>query len=75
MNIDDFITFFKTFFYNEFSEELTPKTEFRYLDEWSSMTALAFIAGAKIKYNKEVPPLEMKKTETIEELFNLVNSL
>ena len=75
MNIDEFISFFRTLFDSNFSEELTPETEFRYLDDWSSLMALDFITKVQDKYGKTVPPLEMKKTETIEELYNLVDSL
>ena len=73
--MDEFISFFRTLFDSDFSEELTPDTEFRYLDDWSSLLALDFIVKTQSKYGKVVSPLEMKKTETIEELYNLVNSL
>lgn len=73
--MDEFISFFRTLFDSDFSEELTPDTEFRYLDDWSSLLALDFIVKAQVKYGKNVHPLEMKKMETIEELYNLVNSL
>jgi len=72
MNIDEFILFFKTLFNDELTEELTPDAEFRYLDEWSSLIALDFIIRCQEKLGKTVSPIDMKKTETLEELYNLV---
>ena len=75
MTIDEFIVFFRTLFDSDFSEELTPETEFRYLDDWGSLMAVVFIAEVLEKYGKIVPTAEMRKTETIEELHRLVSSL
>jgi acyl carrier protein len=75
MNINEFIIFFKSIFDNELSEELTPETEFRYLDEWSSLTALSFITKCQDELGKNVSPIEMKKAETIEELYSLLISI
>jgi len=74
MSIDEFIVFFKTLFVfsKEFVEEWTPETEFRYLDDWSSLMALEFIVKCQSELGKTVIPSEMKKTETLQELYDLV---
>lgn len=51
-----------------------PGTNFRELEEWSSLNALAIINMIKKKYGVLIKPEEMKQTTTIEQLFDLVSS-
>ena len=53
---------------------LTPETRFRELDEWSSLVALLVITMVDEEYGIVLPPEEMRKTQTIQELFDLVQS-
>ena len=53
---------------------LTPETRFRELDEWSSLVALLVITMVDEEYGVVLPPEEMRKTQTIQELFDLVQS-
>lgn len=53
---------------------LTPDTEFRSLDGWSSLVALMVITMIDEEYEVTVTGDEMKKQNTISELFNLVSS-
>lgn len=53
---------------------LTPETRFRELDEWSSLVALLVITMVDEEYGIVLPPEEMRKTQTIQELFDLVES-
>lgn len=53
---------------------LNTTTVYRDLDEWSSLTALNILAMIGDEYEVELEPDEMRKTTTIEELFNLVQS-
>ena len=50
MNKNEFLTFFESLFEDSCSEELSMDTEFRYLDEWSSLTGLYFLTDMKEKY-------------------------
>lgn len=54
------------------SSTLTPETKFRELDEWSSLAALSIIAMADEEYDKEISGTDLKKAETIQDLFNLI---
>lgn len=54
--------------------ELTPETRFRELDGWSSLVALLIIIMVDEEYSIVLPPEEMRKTMTIQELFDLVQS-
>jgi acyl carrier protein len=67
---------FKKNFANQFDDtdisELTFETNFRELDEWSSLLALAVLNMIAKKYGAKLRPDEMKTANTIEELYNLV---
>lgn len=70
MNEKEFITFFASLL-DENVEELTLDTEFRYLDQWTSMAGLCFITDMKEKYGKVITVKEFKDSETLEDLYHL----
>ena len=49
-------------------------TRFRELEEWSSLVALAVLNMIAKKYEVKLSPDEMKPTQTIQELYDLVLS-
>lgn len=49
-------------------------TKFKELDEWSSMVALMIIAMVDENYNKKITGADLRESDTIEQLFNRVNS-
>lgn len=55
--------------------EIQPDTEYQELDEWSSLTAMSIIAMVKTQYGKTISGRDIRKCQTVEELFNLVNEL
>lgn len=55
--------------------EIQPETEYQELDEWSSLTAMSIIAMVKTQYGKTITGREIRKCQTVEELFNLVTEL
>lgn len=73
MNEIEFMAFFATLL-DDTTEELTMDTEFRYLDDWSSLTGFYFITDMKDKYNKTIEIPEFKACETIQDLYDLYNS-
>lgn len=60
--------------FQSLSQELTPETRFRELDEWSSLEALLIITMVDDEYGIVLPPDEMRQTNTIQELYDLVAS-
>ncbi len=54
---------------------VTPETLFRDLDEWSSLSTLSVIALADEEYGVELNPDIFRKAQTIEDLFNAIQSL
>lgn len=55
--------------------EIQPDTVYQELDEWSSLTAMSIIAMVKTQYGKTITGREIRKCQTVEELFNLVKEL
>lgn len=55
--------------------EIQPETEYQELDEWSSLTAMSIIAMVKTQFGKTITGREIRKCQTVEELFNLVKEL
>lgn len=74
MEIKEFIEKFAEIFDDTDASTLTPETNFRELDEWSSLSALGVIALADEEFDVELSGAEMRQTHTIQELFNLISS-
>lgn len=53
---------------------LTPDTRFRELDEWSSLSALGLIAMVDEEFDVELRGDEIKNSETIQDIFNIIQS-
>jgi acyl carrier protein len=60
--------------FDELHTALTPETRFRELEEWSSLVALLVITMVDEEYGIVLPPEEMRQTQTIQELYDLVQS-
>ena len=73
MEIKQFIENFAEQF-DDLNTELTPETRFREVEGWTSLVALLVITMVDDEYGVVLPPEEMRKTNTIQELFDLVSS-
>ncbi len=51
---------------------LTPSTNIRNIEWWSSMHALVIIALVDIEYNIQVSGKDLKEIQTIQDLYNLM---
>lgn len=74
MELNDFISNFAEQFDDTDISAIKADTKFRELDEWSSMTGLAVIAMIDEEYGKIINGDDMRKANTIEELFNIVKA-
>lgn len=75
MEIKEFIENFADQFEDTDASVFTPETKFRELEEWSSLSALSILAMIDEECDVQVKADEMRKTNTIQELFDLVNNL
>jgi acyl carrier protein len=74
METKEFINNFADQFDDTELDVFTIDTRYRDLDEWSSLNALAIMNMIEKKYGVSLKPEEMKETETILELLDLVKS-
>ena len=74
MELKEFIEKFVEQFDDTETSEIQADTEYRELDEWTSLTALSVIAMVDEEYDVQLKADEMRKTQTIQELFDLVKS-
>lgn len=72
--MNEFIAHFAEQFDDTDINEFKPETEFRKLDEWSSLMALSIIAMVDEEYNVTLQGNDMKSASTIEELYDVVKS-
>lgn len=73
--MEEFIKKFVEVFDDTDISEITPATKFRELDEWSSLSTLSVIALADEEYGVELNPDVFRKAQTVEDLFNAIQSL
>ena len=74
MTNENFLKNFANQFDDTDASEITFETNFRELDEWSSLLALAVMNMVGKKYDVRLNPDEMKTAKTVQELYDLVNS-
>lgn len=74
MEISNFIENFIEQFEEEPTCELSAETNFRELDGWSSIVALSVMAMVDEEYDVQLSADEMRKANTIGELFETVSS-
>ena len=73
MELNDFIEKLKEVFEETAAEKLTAETKFRELDEWSSLMGLSLIAMMNEEYEVCVSGNDIRNSQTIGDLFDLVN--
>lgn len=74
MDIKEFNENFADQFDDTDASELTAETKFKELDEWSSLVALSVIAMVDEEYNVAINGDDIRNSETIQDLFNIVES-
>lgn len=74
MNINDFIRHFAEQFDNTAAEIFKPETEFKNLDEWSSLMALSIISMIDEEYDISIGGSDIRNAKTIEDLYRIVEN-
>jgi acyl carrier protein len=72
MELKKFIENFAAQFETIDASDLQSDTEFKALEEWSSLTALSIIAMIDEEYGVAVKGSDIRNAETIEDLFKTV---
>lgn len=74
MTLDEFVSAFAAEFDETPEDQFKADTEFKALDEWSSLTALSIIAMVDEQMDKTITGADIRASKTIEDLYNLANS-
>ena len=74
MEKEKFLSVFAEQFDDTDASEIQLDTKFHDLDEWSSLLGMSVIAMAKTEYGKNVSGAEIRTCNTVEDLYNLINS-
>lgn len=74
MDENKFFEDFASIFDDTEASELTMDTEFKNLDEWSSLVALGLLAVMEEEYDVELSSKDIEKSNTIRDIYNIVKS-
>jgi acyl carrier protein len=74
MEINDFVKRIAEQFEEVDSSKLSALTSFRNIEGWSSFTALSIIAMVDETYNAKLTGDDIRKSKTILDIFNIINS-
>lgn len=74
MEINEFIANFAEQFDDTDASEITAETEFKELEEWSSLIALSVIAMVDEEYDITIKGDDIRNSNTVEDLFNAVKA-
>lgn len=74
MEIKEFIENFADQFDDTEASDLSGDTKYKELDEWSSLIALSVIAMVDEEYDVTIKGDDIRGSETIQDLFNIVES-
>ena len=74
MELKDFIENFAEQFDDTDASEIQANTEFKELDEWSSLIALSVIAMVDEEYDITIKGDDIRNSNTVEDLFNAVKA-
>lgn len=74
MEMNEFIANFAEQFEDTDASEITAATEFKALDEWSSLIALSVIAMVDEEYDVTLKGDDIRGAVTVEDLYNIVKS-
>jgi len=73
MEINEFIKNFASQFDETEPDLFTAISEFKTLDEWSSLTALSIIAMVDEEYKVKIKGDDIRNSKTIEDLFKIIS--
>ena len=72
MEINEFVVNFAAQFDETDISEFSPSTEFRQLEEWSSLTVLSIIAMVDEIYKVKITGIDIKSLKTINDIYQFV---
>lgn len=74
MNLEQFIDNFADLFDETDADTIKANTQFKSLEEWSSLIALSVIAMIDEEYDVEFRGDDIRNSDTVDDLYNIVLS-
>jgi acyl carrier protein len=74
MTLDEFVKAFAAEFDETPEEKFKADTRYKSLDEWGSLVALSIISMVDDEMRKRLTGAELRKCNTIEELYQLIEA-
>ena len=74
MTLEEFVKAFAAEFDDTPAEQFTPATNFRELEEWGSLGALAIISMVDDEMDVQITGADLRNSKTIEDLYNVVRA-
>lgn len=74
MTLDEFVEAFAAEFEETPADQFKADTEFKSLEDWSSLTALSIIAMVDENMEKVITGADIRASKTVEDLYNLAQS-
>lgn len=74
MTLDEFVEAFAAEFEETPADQFKADTEFKTLEDWSSLTALSIIAMVDENMEKVITGADIRASKTVEDLYNLAQS-
>lgn len=74
MELNQFVANFAAQMEDTDPATITAATKFREIDEWSSLVALTIIAMVDDEYGVQIKGEDIRASQTVEDLFNIVKS-
>lgn len=74
MEMNEFVQNFASQFEDTQASEFQATTNFREIDEWSSLTALSIIAMVDEEYKVKLTGEEIRNSQSIMDIYNIVKS-
>lgn len=74
MELNEFVEKFAEQFDDTDSSEITAETEFKTLDEWSSLIALSIIAMVDEEYDITLKGDDIRNSNTVKDVYEIVKT-
>ena len=74
MSLVQFIEYFRDLFDETDPDTITATTQFKGLEEWSSLLALSVIAMIDEEYDVEFRGDDIRGSNTVEDLYNIIKT-
>lgn len=74
MEVNEFVTNFENAIEGIEPGSLSPATQYHKIEQWDSLALLCLLAMIDCEYDVQIPGMELKACDTLQDVFNLVQA-